>query len=78
MARKKDTPVPEIDDEGNQVEYVVVERPVQKDGLLDGGGWEQKEVPKGPAMEQLSLAKDQRNAHWKNARLVEKSKETVQ
>jgi len=73
MAKQKkgEAPLPEIDDEGNVVEYVLVERPIQKDGLLDGGGWEQKEVPKVAAMEQLALPKEKRNAHWKNARLIE-------
>jgi len=70
----KSTPsdAPELNDMGEPVEYILVERPIQKDGLLDGGGWEQKEVPKFSAMAQLSLPKEKRNAHWKNARLIDK------
>jgi len=67
----------ERDDAGEIVEHVWIKRPIQKDGLLDGGGWETKYVPKIPAMEQLALPKDQRNAHWKNAQLTEKPAEEV-
>jgi hypothetical protein len=73
---KKGPPVddPIINDEGEIVEQVWVERPIQQDGLLDGGGWAQIQVPKEAAMQQLSLPKSERNAHWKNARLIEAPK----
>lgn len=76
MAKKKGPPVddPIINDEGEIVEQVLVERPIQKDGLLDGGGWTQILVPKEVAMWQLSLPKSERNAHWKNVRLIETPK----
>lgn len=76
--KKVDLHPPEFDDAGELVEHVWIKRPIQKDGMLDGGGWEEKFVPKVPAMEQLALPKELRNAHWKNAQLIDKPKEQNQ
>lgn len=58
----------EIDAEELEDKWVMVERPIQQDGLLDGGGWAQAEVPAALAYTQLSLPAKDRNPQWKNVR----------
>ncbi|MES2731719.1 MAG: hypothetical protein V4714_08220 [Bacteroidota bacterium] len=48
---------------------VTVLKPIQADGITDGGGWSEVELPESVAMEQLSLPKAERNAAWKHAKL---------